>query len=355
MTFKITFDPSGRSYVAAPEKTLLDSGLEAGITLPYNCRAGTCRTCMGRIVEGKVDFGNAHPFYLTEDQKAAGCALLCKAKPLSDLVIQIEEVNVQHVKPRRVPCRVKRITHPAPGIAIVELRLPLNEHLRFAPGQFIDVLLPDGKKRSYSIANPPRAEGVIDLELHIRHIPGGLFTDRLFSTSMEGTLMEFNGPFGSFYLREDSDKPIILVASGTGLAPIKAIVQYTQQRNLNRPMTLYWGCRKRGDLYIDEMVQGWKEALPNFDYVPVLSDTLPEDHWQGRTGLVHQAVMDDFPDLANFQVYACGAPVMVDAARRDLVQSRGLPEREFFADSFVTAAELAGVNDVAHALPLYSV
>jgi CDP-4-dehydro-6-deoxyglucose reductase len=354
MTFKITLDPSGRSYQGAQEKTLLDSGLEAGITLPYNCRAGTCRTCMGRVVEGKVDFGNAHPFYLTEEQKAAGCALLCKAKPLSDLVIQIEEVDLERIKPRRVPCRVKRITHAAPDIAIVELRLPLNEHLRFAPGQFIDVLLPDGKTRSYSIANAPRAEGVIDLELHIRHIPGGLFTDRVFSTSMEGSILQFYGPLGSFYLREKSDTPIILVASGTGLAPIKAIVEYAQQRNLNRPMKLYWGCRKRGDLYIDEIVQGWKEALPNFDYVPVLSDASPEDRWQGRTGLVHQAVMDDIPDLANFQVYACGAPVMVDAARRDFVQSGGLPEREFFADSFVTAAELAGVNDVT-TLPLSSV
>jgi CDP-4-dehydro-6-deoxyglucose reductase, E3 len=352
MTFKITLDPSGRSYPAAQGKTVLDSGLEAGITLPYNCRAGTCRTCMGRIVEGKVDFGNAHPFYLTEDQKAAGCALLCKAKPLSDLVIQIEEVNLQHIKPRRVPCRVKRITYPAPDVAIVELRLPLNEHLRFAPGQFIDFLLPDGETRSYSIANAPHAEGVIDLELHIRHIPGGLFTDRLFSTSMEGSILEFNGPLGSFYLREESDKPIIFVASGTGLAPIKAIVEYAQQRNLSRPMKLYWGCRKPGDLYIDELVRGWKEALPNFDYVPVLSDALPEDHWQGRTGLVHQAVMNDIPDLANFQVYACGAPVMVDAARRDFVQSGGLPEREFFADSFVTAAEFARANDVTHALPI---
>lgn len=351
MTFRITLDPSGRSYPAAQEQTLLDAGLGAGIALPYNCRAGTCQTCMGRVMEGKVDFGNAHPFYLTEEQKAAGCALLCKAKPLSDLVIQIEEVNVQHVKPRRVPCRVKRITNSAPGIAIVELRLPLNEHLRFAPGQFIDVLLPDGMRRSYSIANAPHAEGVINLELHIRHIPGGLFTDRLFTTSMEGELMEFIGPFGSFHLREDSDKPIIFVASGTGLAPIKAIVQYAQQRNIIRPMKLYWGCRERGDLYLDETVRGWKEALPNFDYIPVLSDALPEDRWHGRTGFVHQAVMDDIADLANFQVYACGAPAMVDAARRDFVRSRGLPEREFFADSFVTAAELAQVNDVTQALP----
>ncbi|MDB5965998.1 MAG: CDP-6-deoxy-delta-3,4-glucoseen reductase [Polaromonas sp.] len=341
MTFKVSLSPSGHSYQAPAGMTVLDAGLEAGMNLPYSCRAGTCRTCKGRVVQGTVDFGGAHPFYLTEEMKSQGYALLCKAKPLSDIVVEIEELNLRNVEPKIVPCRLKRMTRPAPDVAILGLRLPMNENLRFSPGQFIDILLPGGATRSYSIASAPRAEGVIDLELHVRHTPGGLFTDALFDTYAEGDMLKFRGPLGSFYLREDTDRPIIFVASGTGLAPIKAMVDYAVQRKLTRPMKLYWGGRRLQDLYLHDLVRGWQDMLTSFEYVPVLSDVPAGDEWAGRTGFVHQAVMDDFADLSAHQVYACGAPLMVDAARRDFVALRGLPEHEFLADAFITQAELA--------------
>jgi CDP-4-dehydro-6-deoxyglucose reductase, E3 len=336
MAFKVTLQPSGHAYEVAPGATVLNAGLAAGWNIPYSCRAGTCRTCRGRILRGSVDHGAAHPAYLTEEQKAKGFALLCKAKPLSDLEIQVQELALQSIKPKVIPCRVKRIRKPAPDVALIDLRLPMNENLMFAAGQFVEFLLPQGKTRSYSIANAPSAEGVIDLELHIRHTPGGLFTDRVFGQLAEGELLRLRAPLGTFYLREESAKPIVLLASGTGFAPIKSMVLYAIRRRLARPITLYWGCRARRDLYMDELARGWEADLPGFKYVPVLSD----EPWDGRQGFVHRAVMEDFPDLSRHQVYACGAPPMVDAARRDLTAQCGLPEDEFFADSFLTEADL---------------
>ena len=341
MTFNIKLSPSGKSYSAPDGKTILDSGLVAGINLPYSCRAGTCRTCKGKVIEGSVDFGGAHPFYLTEEQKAQGFALLCKAKPLSDVVVQVEELDLRRMEPRKVPCRIKRITFPAPDVAVLELRLPMNENLRFAAGQFVDIQLPGDRKRSYSIASAPRAEGVIDLELHIRHVRGGAFTDRLFTTSMEGQMLQFIGPLGSFYLREEDDKPIIFLASGTGFAPIKSMVEYARARGLRRPIKLYWGCRQAPDLYMDDLAREWADTIADFEYIPVLSEPSHSNDWHGRTGLVHQAVMDDLPDLSNHLVYACGGPLMINAARSDFCRKRGLPEAQFLADAFLTEADLA--------------
>lgn len=341
MGFRVRLEPSGHSYEASEGQTVLTAGLEAGWNMPYSCRAGTCRTCRGRILEGKVDFGGTHPAYLTDEDKAMGLALLCKAKPLGDLVVEVHELSLQAVKPRIVPCRVKQINTPAPDVAIVTLRLPMNENMMFAAGQYVDFLV-DGKRRSYSIATPPAPEGVISLDIHVRHTPGGLFTDRVFSNLKVGEILRFEGPLGTFYLREESEKPIIFLASGTGFGPIKAIIEYALRRKLGRPMTLYWGCRARRDLYMMDLPQSWAAASPGFTFVPVLSDPLPDDQWTGRMGFVHRAVMEDLPDLSGYQVYACGAPVMVDAARRDFTGLCGLPEDEFFADAFLTEADHAG-------------
>jgi len=224
---------------------------------------------------------------------------------------------------------------------VLGLRLPMNENFRFVAGQYLDFLLKDNQRRSYSIAVPPKPEGVTALELHVRHTPGGLFTDPAFSTLKVRDLLRFEGPLGTFYLREDSDKPIVLVASGTGFAPIKAICEYALAKKINeaRPMTLYWGCRAKRDLYMLDVPLSWQ--APNFRFIPVLSDPTPECQWTGRTGFVHRAVMQDFPDLSGCQVYACGVPVMVDAARRDFSARCQLPPEEFFADSFLTAADVA--------------
>jgi CDP-4-dehydro-6-deoxyglucose reductase len=221
---------------------------------------------------------------------------------------------------------------------IVSLQLPANERLKYRAGQFIEFLLKDGKRRSYSMAEAPDHEG--PLTLHIRHMPGGLFTDQVFSTLKERDIMRFEGPFGTFFLREESDKPIILLASGTGFAPIKALVEHAAHKQIQRPMVLYWGGRRPKDLYMHALCEEWTRTLPGFRYVPVVSNALQEDNWKGRTGLVHRAVMEDHPDMSAYQVYACGAPIVVDSARRDFVAQCGLSEDEFYADSFTSAADL---------------
>jgi CDP-4-dehydro-6-deoxyglucose reductase len=222
---------------------------------------------------------------------------------------------------------------------ILYLKLPANERLMFLPGQYIDILLKDGSRRSFSMANAPHDDEFV--QLHVRHVPGGSFTDHVFKTMKERDILRFEGPFGTFFLREESEKPCVLVASGTGFAPIKAVIEAAIQKGIARPMTLYWGARRPKDLYLNGLPERWVAEHPGFKYVPVISDALPEDSWKGRVGFVHRAVMEDFPDLSDHQVYACGVPIMVDSARRDFIQKCQLPENEFFADSFTTAADKA--------------
>jgi CDP-4-dehydro-6-deoxyglucose reductase len=220
---------------------------------------------------------------------------------------------------------------------VLQLKLPANEKLNFLAGQFIEFLLKEGKRRSFSIANPPHAADLI--ELHVRYVAGGQFTDHVFGKMKERDILRFEGPLGTFFLREESQKPIVFVASGTGFAPIKAVIEYMQHKGIQRPATLYWGGRRPKDLYMNEIASRWP-----LKYVPVISDALPEDNWAGRTGFVHRAVMEDFPDLSGYQVYACGVPIMVDSARKDFVEKCRLPEEEFYADSFTTQADVAGAT-----------
>ena len=336
MAHRVTLKPSGHSFEVPEGKTVLQAGLDAGYELPYSCREGVCRTCRGTIKEGSVDYGHVSPRYLSEDDKAKGYALLCQAKPLADLSVEVRELAGLHgIRPKILPARVERLDKPAPDVAILGVKLPANANFKFVAGQYADFLLKDGKRRSYSIANPPSEEGLGALEFHIRQTPGGLFTEQVFTTLKVRDLLRFEGPLGTFYLREESDKPIVMVASGTGFAPIKAICEYAQAKGIPRPITLYWGCRVERDLYMNQLAQTW--ARPGFRYVPVLSD----QRWSGRVGFVHRAVMEDFPDMSAVQVYACGAPVMVDAARRDFSAQCGLPPEEFYADSFITEADKA--------------
>jgi CDP-4-dehydro-6-deoxyglucose reductase, E3 len=335
MSHRVTLKPSGHTYEVEEGKTILQAGLDAGHMLPYSCRAGVCRTCRGTVVEGKVDYGLAHETYLPQTDRDKGYALLCQAKPLSDLVVEVREVH--GVRPRIIPCRVEKLDKPASDVAVITLRLPMNENFRFLAGQYVDMLLKDGKRRSYSLATKPDTGGVTALEIHVRLTPGGLFTEHVFNKLKVRDLLRFEGPLGSFYLREESEKPMILLASGTGFAPIRSIIETALEKKLEqkRPMTLYWGCRVKQDLYQLELAQSW--VRPGFKFVPVLSD----EKWDGRTGFVHRAVMEDFPDMSGMQVYACGAPIVVDSARRDFSLQCRLPVEEFYADSFITEAEKA--------------
>ena len=344
MSYQVTLKTSGKQFTVGTDETLLEAALHQGINLPYGCKNGACGSCKGKVIEGQVTHGEHSESALSRADETAGATLFCCAYPQSDLLIEAREVQgAGDIAVRKVPCRVNAITHPSSDVAILKLQLPAAERFQFLAGQYIEFLLKDGQRRAYSIANAPDQEG--PLELHIRHLPGGLFTDFVFGVKdpalKEKDILRFEGPLGSFFLREDSKKPIIFVAAGTGFAPIKSIIEQMQAKNIDRMIYLYWGGRRPSDLYLDELCHSWASEIPNLTYVPVVSDALPEDQWSGRTGFVHQAVMADHPDMKGFQVYACGAPVMVNAARQDFSSKCHLHEEEFFADSFTSAADLA--------------
>ncbi|MGH8686337.1 MAG: CDP-6-deoxy-delta-3,4-glucoseen reductase [Burkholderiales bacterium] len=334
----VTIQPSGQRFDVEDGEAVLVAALRQGLILPYGCKNGACGSCKGTIVSGDVDYGVYQVKALSEEDKARGKALFCQAKPLSDLVIEARTISATRgIEIRTLPCRVQKLERLADDVMTIQLKLPANEKLVYLAGQYLEFVLKDGSRRSFSMATAPHAAEL--LELHVRHVSGGQFTDHVFGKMKERDILRFEGPLGTFFLREDSDKPVVLVASGTGFAPIRAIIEEALHKGVARPMTLYWGGRRPKDLYMNALAQGWTDAH-QLRYVPVVSDALPEDDWRGRTGFVHRAVMEDFPDLSGHQVYACGVPVMVDAARRDFVAQCRLPEDEFYADSFTTQADL---------------
>ncbi|CAN5482371.1 CDP-6-deoxy-delta-3,4-glucoseen reductase [soil metagenome] len=350
MEFTVTLRPTGHQFKCNAETPILRSGLAAGMFLAYSCRSGVCQTCRGRVVDGDVDFGQVHPAYLTEQDKAEGYALLCQAMPKSDVTIEVHELAANEAtRSRNLPVRVLRTERLAPDVMMVELGTPANEPVQFLAGQYLDIDSGNGEKRSYSIANISNAEGVRQLELHIRHMPGGLFTERVFNKLKAREMLKIEVPLGTFYLREDSDKPMIMIASGTGFAPIKAIIEHGLRMGHKRPITLYWGGRRRNDIYMAKLAEQWAQEHHHITFVPVLSDATAECYWTGRTGFVHHAAMHDFPDMSGHQVYACGAPVVVEGARRDFVADCALPPDEFYADSFITAADRAPMPSNADA------
>ncbi len=335
MSYQITVQPSGATFTSEAGETLLEAALRQGLIVPYGCKDGACGACKGTLLQGTVDLGRYQPGALSETEIAAGKALLCTARATSDLVIEHRQITrADAIQIKTLPARVEKLEKLAPDVIELHLRLPASEKFQFHAGQYIDFLLKDGKRRSYSLANAPEKEGV--LELHIRHVPGGLFTEQVFGTLKPRDILRFEGPHGGFFLREDSTKPAILLASGTGFAPIKAIVEHALAQGSRRPLHIYWGCRKQPDLYMRALPEAWAANYPHIQYTPVLSE--PEAGWTGRTGFVHQAVMADYPSLAGHQVYACGAPVMIDAARKDFIAQCALPEEEFFSDAFTFSA-----------------
>jgi len=302
--------------------------------MPYGCKDGACGACKGQVLAGSVDHGKAQ---LSDVDKAAGLALYCCAKPTADLVIECKQLRSAHDIPvKTLPARIEKLEKLAPDVIELHLRLPANEQLQFLAGQYIDILLKDGRKRSFSLANAPGEARL--LELHIRHVAGGFFTEQVFTTMKARDIVRFSGPHGGFFMRNEAAKPVILLAGGTGFAPIKAIVEQAIADGYRHPLHIYWGAKARVDLYQDALPTSWAAAYANIHYVPVLSEPVAEDDWQGRTGFVHQAVLADFPDLSGFQVYACGSPVMIDVARKDFVAQSGLPEEEFFSDAFTFSA-----------------
>jgi len=341
MTFTITVEPSGRSFSAEPEEAMLAAGIRQGIGLPYGCKDGACGSCKCKLLSGSVMHGPHQAKALSAEEEAAGYVLTCCGVAQTDVVLesrQVTEAGAFSIK--KMPVRVSTLERVSPDVMVMRLQLPASDTFQYHAGQYIEFLLRDGDRRSYSMANAPHTQlGQPQMELHLRHMPGGKFTDQVFGTMKEKDILRIEGPYGSFYLREDSDKPIILLASGTGFAPIKAILEHMQFKGITRPTTLYWGGRRPADLYQHQWLLTQAAAMPNLTYVPVISDALPEDGWTGRTGFVHQAVLDDFPDLSGHQVYACGAPIVVESARQQYTAQAGLPPEAFFADAFTSAAD----------------
>ncbi|MBI5255680.1 MAG: CDP-6-deoxy-delta-3,4-glucoseen reductase [Burkholderiales bacterium] len=344
MTFRVTLKPAERQFDVARDEPILAAAIRQGIGLPYGCRDGACGSCKSQMLEGRVLHGAHQSKALSQAEEEAGFILTCCATPQTDCVVQARSVPGAGDYPiLKMPTRVLAIERLAPDVALLRLQLPANQSFQFHAGQYLEFILRDGARRSYSMATSPGRLGTPPtVTLHLRHMPGGLFTDHVFGAMKEKDILRVEGPFGSFYLREGSDKPIVLLASGTGFAPIKAMIERMQDAGITRPTALYWGCRSRADLYL----HGWAEQaaaqMPNLRYVPVLSEPRAEDAWAGRVGFVHAAVMADLPDLSGHQVYACGAPVMVDAAQRDFVERCGLPPDEFYADAFTSEADKHG-------------
>jgi len=333
----ITLQPSGQTFEAAAGEPVLDAALRAGISLPYGCRNGACRSCAAHVVSGQVHYPNGIPKALDRLERDAGNALLCAATATGELVVQVDGLDGDGFSPvRTLLCRVMAKTLLAHDVAGLELALPAGERLAFRAGQYVDIALRDGRRRAFSLANPPHRDE--RLELHVRRVPGGSFSGHVVDGLRERSLLRIVGPLGSFWLRKAQERPVILMAGGTGFAPVKSIIEDALHTGFDQPMTLYRGVRAVRDLYLDELVQGWAREHPRLHYVPVLSAPGPDDAWGGRTGLVHEAVLADHADLSSHAIYMSGPPAMVNAARSAFAL-RGVDLAYMHADAFEHAWE----------------
>lgn len=325
-----------RIHVRAGE-TLLDAGLREGVALPYECRNGGCGVCVCTVAQGRVTHNPYQRSALSDAALAQGRALLCCAVPQDDVVIEVDAPLAAAAAREATTGQVDAMERLAPDVMRVWVSLPWGQRVEFSAGQYIQILLEDGQRRAFSFANPPhRSERI---ELHVRRIPGGRFTGHVFEGMRVGDPLRFEGPFGRFTLRE-GERPLLFVAGATGFAPVKSILEDAFQRGVRRPLHLYWGVRRPDDLYLQDLVRGWERQHPQFHYVPVVSEPAPEDAWSGRTGLVHEALLADFPQLAGYEMYVCGSVRMVDTAVRDFL-ARGLDEQSCFSDAFTPAAQPA--------------
>ncbi|MDH3901356.1 MAG: CDP-6-deoxy-delta-3,4-glucoseen reductase [Gammaproteobacteria bacterium] len=336
MTYQVKIQASGHSFTVEEQESVLDAALRQGVILPYGCRNGACGSCMGIVLEGQVSYDDDLPPALTEADTAQKRALFCQARAGSDLAIEVREVDAaRDLVVKTLPCRVDKLEHLAHDVIRIYLKLPSTERLQFLAGQYIDVLIKGHEPRAFSIANAPHDDEFV--ELQIRYVEGGLFTDQVFHHMQEKTLLRIRGPLGTFFLREDSDRPVILIGGGTGFAPLKGILEHVFETGIDRPIHLFWGVRARRDLYLDELPVRWVQEHTNLSYIPVLSEPSAEDNWDGETGLVTDSVIAHYPDLSGYDVYMSGPPVMVETGY-DLFQQHGLETSRFFSDAFAYAA-----------------
>jgi len=333
MSFKIRTEPGGHQFSAEPEETLLTAALRQGIGLPYGCRNGKCGSCAATLTAGRVSYPSGQTEAL-EGQSDNTC-LTCQAVPESDILLQVAEVETAaEIETKTLPCRVVHKEQLNHDVVLLKLKLPENQRLQFFAGQYLDFILRDGRRRAFSIANAPHDDAFI--ELHVRHVPGGEFTDYVFESMKEKTILRIQAPLGTFILREDSIRPIIFMGGGTGFAPLKGMIEHAFHVGIDRPMHLYWGVRAHRDLYLPDLPEQWAREHANFSYTPVLSE--PDADWDGRTGFVHETVIQDNPDMSGFDVYMSGPPVMVESGRKAF-EAAGLTMDHMFSDAFEYAAD----------------
>lgn len=328
-------------FDCADGDTVLQAAKAAGYELPYSCRNGICGSCKGKVLSGSLQNAGAGEA-LTPEELASGHALFCQARPQSDIEIAVH--SIERIDPnarKTVEAKIYRMTRVTDDITLLQLRFPAGVRVKFKAGQYLHVLLDDGSRRSFSMANAPaQSDGAL---LHVRHMKEGKFSGWLASGAALGDKLKVELPFGDFRLREAgveagedpalAARPAVFVASGTGFAPIKSILEDMFRRGTTtRPITLYWGGRRLQDLYMKELPEKWAQQHAQFRFIPVLSEEVLEGV---RSGLVHQAAMQDFPSLAGHEVYACGVPAMINAARLDFTRRCGLDPDDFHCDAFV--------------------
>jgi len=333
VSFKVIIEPDGRSFDVNPGESILAAATRHGVNLAYVCRNAICGTCKSSVIAGTVNYGDREPLGLTAEEKSQGMVLLCQARPTSDLRIRARIINTpENIPIKNLPARVAAKQQLSHDVIRLLLKPAGNARLQFLAGQYMDIILADGQRRSFSIANSPHDEELI--ELHIRQIEDGEFSAFLISQLKEKDILRIEGPFGQFYLH-DLNTPLIFMAGGTGFAPIKSIIECALQDGIEQVMYLYWGARTRQDLYLDALPQQWCSNT-NFHYIPVLSDAPAADHWHGRQGMVHEAIVRDFPDLADYAIYAAGPPAMIKAGWWEFSKS-GLREDRYYSDAFTFA------------------
>jgi CDP-4-dehydro-6-deoxyglucose reductase, E3 len=349
-SFEVRIAPHGRVIHAREDQTVLDAALGAGLNLPHSCKSGHCASCRARLLSGEIEYPRGPPLGLSESERRGGYVLLCQARPRSALQVEARLVaRVGDVEIKTLPSRIARKTLLGPDVLQLFLRLPAVERLEFQPGQYLDVLLEDGRRRSFSIASPPHDSAL--LELHVRRVAGGGFTQRLFDELPVGTLLRIEGPLGQFVYR-DSDSPLLLIAGGTGFAPLKSMLRHllevAPERSRARRMHLFWGVRGPADLYEAALVSEWLGRSPQLQFTPVFSQAAarPAHSAQyfgdaAREGLVHAAVLAQYPSLAAFDVYAAGPPEMIEAIR-GAYPAHGLDAQRLWFDSFDYASEATG-------------
>jgi CDP-4-dehydro-6-deoxyglucose reductase, E3 len=335
MPARVTLLPSQQIITVEDDESILDAALRVGLNLPHSCKAGHCSSCRARIVAGRIAYPKGRPLGLMEQEERDGLVLLCQARAADrDLTVEVREIRppTLDLTVRSLPCRVEKLVPLAPDVMAMFLRLPSTESFGFQAGQYLDVMLPHNRRRSFSIACPPHASDLI--ELHIRRVASGEFTEQVFGGMQEKTLLRIEGPLGQFWFREESPRPAVMIGGGTGYAPLRAMLRHLLERGDRRPLHLYWGAQTKVDLYEDEQLRALSVRHPQFRYTPVLSIPKREDAWTGRVGWVHLAALDDHRnELGNVDVYASGPPAMVEAVRSEFTE-RGLPATQLFFDSF---------------------